>query len=75
MDNQTRGRRGLLNPLVKLTLMMLVSVSFGCAQGAMLRDHAVFSGQSAMNALSPVFDPAGGSVSPQGREIERNLSR
>ena len=69
------ARRFAARRFAALSLIALLCTSSGCAQTAMLRDHAAFNGQTAMNAISPIFDPAGGSVSNRGREIERNLSR
>ena len=68
--------RRSLSPLASvLCIAALMSTSLGCAQAKMLRDQAMLSGRAFADAVAPVFDPAGGSVSPEGRSIERSLAR
>ncbi len=62
-------------PVQGICVLALACFSLGCAQTTALRNQAVFSGRAAMDAVSPIFDPAGGSVTSEGRSIEQNLSR
>ena len=67
--------RRSLHMVPVLFIAAWISSGLGCAQTNMLRDQAVLSGKAIADAVAPVFDPAGGSVSPEGRSIERSLSR
>ena len=76
------GKRSMVGTLRRshrtvtvLCFPIFLATGLGCAQTTMLRDRAALSGKAFVDAVAPVLDPAGGSVSPQGRSVERSLSR
>lgn len=73
--SMARLRRSSIHMATVLCFAAWISTGLGCAQANMLRDQAILSGRALGDAVAPIFDPAGGSVTPEGRSIERSLSR